>query len=132
VHFTFLLALAQAGALSSPCDTGPGLRPSRDLYCIELFPASGVNGPRGVVGLVQSPGPFTISVTADGRSRVRPVIDLAGLPSPAEYGPYRAYVAWATTPVLDTMIRRGHPPTNGRPARSPLRTAQPSGTCRRR
>ncbi len=91
----------------SPCDSGPGLRPSRDLYCIELFPAAGVNGPRGVVGLVQAAGPFTVAVTADGRPRTRLVLDLADLPAPSQYGRYTAYVAWATTPVLDTIIRLG-------------------------
>ena len=102
-----LVILASLQAPPSPCDAGTGLRPSRDLYCIELFPAAGVNGPRGTVGLVPPGGPFTVAVTVDGRPRVRPVIDLAGLPAPSEYGPYSAYVAWATTPVLDTVIRAG-------------------------
>ena len=102
--FIALLALAQA---SSPCDAGTGLRPSRDLYCIELFPAGGVSGPRGVVGLLKAPGPFTVSVTAEGQLRFRPVIDLSDLPPPATYGRYSTYMAWATTPVLDTMIKLG-------------------------
>ena len=106
--YSFLLfALAQTGTLSSPCDTGPGLRPSRDLYCIELFPGNGISGPRGVVGLLKPSGPFTVAVNAEGRFRVRPVIDLADLPAPGTYGAYSTYVAWATTPVLDTMIKLG-------------------------
>ena len=100
----FLLVLQGS---PSPCDSGAGLRPSRDLYCIELFPAAGVNGPRGVIGLVQPDGPFTVAVTVDGRPRVRPVVDLDGLPAPSAYGPFATYVAWATTPVLDTIIRLG-------------------------
>jgi suppressor of ftsI len=107
VYSFLLFALAQTGTLSSPCDTGPGLRPSRDLYCIELFPGNGISGPRGVVGLLKPSGPFTVSVNAEGRFRVRPVIDLADLPAPGTYGAYSTYVAWATTPVLDTMIKLG-------------------------
>jgi FtsP/CotA-like multicopper oxidase with cupredoxin domain len=106
VILTLLLAQV-ATAVPSPCDTGAGLRPSRDLYCIELFPANGVIGPRGLVGLLQAPGPFTISVTAEGRPRVRPVIDLSDLPAPSSFGAYSTYVAWATTPVLDTIIKLG-------------------------
>jgi FtsP/CotA-like multicopper oxidase with cupredoxin domain len=107
VYIAALLALTQVTAPSSPCDAGAGLRPSRDLYCIELFPANGVSGPRGVVGLLQVPGPFTISVTAGGTPRLRPVIDLSDLPAPSSFGAYSTYVAWATTPVLDTIIKLG-------------------------
>ena len=107
MHIAVLLTLVQGAALSSPCDTGAGLRPSRDLYCIELFPAGGISGPRGVIGLLKPSGPFTVSVTAEGRFRVRPVVDLADLPAPRTYGAYSTYVAWATTPVLDTMIKLG-------------------------
>lgn len=103
-----VLALAQAAPQpASPCDAGAGLRPSRDLYCVELFSAAGVEGPRGTLGLVQPGGPFTVAVTAEGRPRARLVSDLAGLPPPSSYGPYTAYVAWAVTPVLDTVIRLG-------------------------
>ena len=107
MYLAILATLAQVTTLPSPCDTGPGLRPSRDLYCIELFPAGGISGPRGVVGLIQAPGPFTISVTAGGQPRVRPVLDLSHLPAPGTYGAYGTYVAWATTPVLDTIIKLG-------------------------
>jgi len=101
------LALMSVAQIASPCETGPGVRPSRDLYCIELFPANGISGPHGVVGLLQAPGPFTVSVTAGGTPRVRPVIDLSGLPAPSTYGTYGTFVAWATTPVLDTIIKLG-------------------------
>jgi len=95
-----------AGA-QDPCSTGPGLRPSRDLYCIELFPAAGVDGPSGTIALNRAASPFTVAVTAEGRHRHRLVATLAGLPEPSRYGPYLSYVAWATTPVLDTVIRLG-------------------------
>jgi FtsP/CotA-like multicopper oxidase with cupredoxin domain len=60
-----------------------------------------------VVGLLQAPGPFTISMSAGGTPRVRLVIDLTDLPAPGSYGAYTTYVAWATTPVLDTIIKLG-------------------------
>lgn len=91
----------------NPCIPGEGLRPSRDLYCIELFPAAGIDGPRGTIALERVKGPFTVAVTADGRHRHRLAATLAGLPDPSQYGNYRTYAAWATTPILDTVIRLG-------------------------
>jgi FtsP/CotA-like multicopper oxidase with cupredoxin domain len=35
------------------------------------------------------------------------VLTLSGLPDPATLGPYRSFVAWATTPDLDPVIRLG-------------------------
>ena len=104
----FLLGLlpSPAGA-QGPCGSGPGLRPSRDLYCIALFQAAGIDGPRGTVALERVPGPFTVAVTADGRHRHRLTASLEGLPPPDRFGEYRVYVAWATTPVFDTVIRLG-------------------------
>jgi FtsP/CotA-like multicopper oxidase with cupredoxin domain len=46
-------------------------------------------------------------MTAGGTPRVRLVIDLTDLPAPSSYGAYTTYVAWATTPVLDTIIKLG-------------------------
>ncbi len=107
-----LAALLAAGlpaslAAQDACDSGSGLRPSRDLYCIELFPARGVEGVAGRVALDHVTGPFTVAVTADGRHRHRLVAQLSGLPEPDRWGAYRHYVAWAATPVLDTIIRLG-------------------------
>lgn len=107
-----LAALLAAGlpagsSAQDACDTGAGLRPSRDLYCIELFPARGVEGVTGRVALDHVAGPFTVAVTPEGRHRHRLVAQLSGLPAPDRWGAYRHYVAWAATPVLDTIIRLG-------------------------
>ena len=36
-----------------------------------------------------------------------PVPDASGLPDAATLGPYSSYVAWATTPLLDPVVRLG-------------------------
>ena len=54
-----------AGSLSAqqrPCGPAAPLAPSRDLYCIELVAAPGVEGAAGTVELGQVPGPFTVAV----------------------------------------------------------------------
>lgn len=84
-----------------PCDPQTPLGPSHDLYCIELVPAPGVKGASGRVELSIPPGPFTVAVTPDGRSRFVPVVMLAGLPDSV------GYVAWATTPEMDSVIKLG-------------------------
>ncbi len=51
--------------------------------------------------LVFPAGPFTVAVTADGRTRFAPRIILSGLPS------RRQHVAWVASPQMDTVIRLG-------------------------
>ncbi len=84
-----------------PCDPPTPLGPSHDLYCIELVAAPGINGVSGRVELASPPGPFTVAVTADGHARFIPVVHLRGL------APSRTYIAWATTPQMDSLIRLG-------------------------
>src|SRR4051812_25814330 len=84
---------APATARPRPCDASDSLGPSRDLYCIELVPAPNLVGVSGRVELGHIPGPFTITVGPAGEPRYRPIISVAGLPSPASLGPYRTYVA---------------------------------------
>ncbi len=94
--------LAQGpGGPGGPCAPQSALGPSHDLYCIELVPAPGVNGVSGRVELSYPPGPFTVAVTSDGRSRYIPIISLSGL-SPAQ-----TYVVWVARPQLDSMIKLG-------------------------
>jgi FtsP/CotA-like multicopper oxidase with cupredoxin domain len=100
------------GAQQRPCDSTT-LGPSHDLYCIELVPAPGIAGVSGRVELGNFPGPFTVAVSADGRARFRLILSTTGLPSPVTLGPYTAYVAWVTTPTMDSTVRHG-PVTNGR------------------
>src|SRR5437870_9570270 len=61
-------------AQQRPCDPPTPLGPSHDLYCIELVAAPGIAGVSGRVELAHPPGPFTVAVTSDGRSRYIPIV----------------------------------------------------------
>ena len=93
----------------SICDPAPAgtLVPSRDLYCLSLVPNPDIRGVTGRVELGRAPGPFTIAVTADGRIRYAPTIDISGLPAPSSLGHYTSYVAWLATPVMYPVVRLG-------------------------
>ncbi|HET9982531.1 MAG TPA: multicopper oxidase family protein [Longimicrobiales bacterium] len=113
VALAFAVA-APARAQSAAPTPGPcaGLEPnttapSRDLYCIDLLPAAGIDSASGTAELAHVPTPFTVAVTADGRPRTRLVLTLGGLPPASSLGAYTAYVAWATPPGLDPMVRLG-------------------------
>ena len=71
------------------------------MYCIELVAAPGSSGLSGRVELSHPPGPFTVAVTADGRSRYIPIVSLSGL------SPKHNYVAWVARPQLDSVIALG-------------------------
>src|ERR671910_637445 len=89
---TLLVSLAAAvtsAAAQRPCDAPAPLGPSRDLYCIELVPAPGIDGASGLVELGHAPGPFTVAVTADGRPRYQLTALLSGLPAPGALGKSR-------------------------------------------
>src|SRR5260370_202190 len=108
-HSVVLLIAAAAGsslAQGRPCDPPAPLGPSRDLYCIELVPAPGIAGVVGRIELAPPPGPFTVSVTADGRSRAVPIVFLHGLPPAAELGRSGSaqYVAWAAPPQMSLVV----------------------------
>jgi FtsP/CotA-like multicopper oxidase with cupredoxin domain len=90
---------AQSGG-ARPCDPPTPLGPSRDLYCIELIAAPGVSGVSGSVELSSPPGPFTVDVTPDGRSRFTPIASLSGVPD-------GTHIAWAASPQMDTLINLG-------------------------
>jgi suppressor of ftsI len=102
-----ILAAAPAAAQQRPCDPPTPLGPSRDLYCMELVPAPGIAGISGRVELGHIPGPFTIAVTPDGRLRYRPIISIAGLPSPESLGKFRTYVAWVAPPTMYPVMKLG-------------------------
>ncbi len=89
------------GGRGRPCDPPNPLGPSHDLYCVELVAAPGVRGVSGRVELASPPGPFTVAVSADGHSRFIPIFYLRGLPSTG------TYIAWATTPQMDSLIKLG-------------------------
>ena len=113
--YTLILSLhaavaAAQGPLCDPASTIQGeLRPSRDLYCIDLTATERGGTASGVVALEYIPGPFTVPVTVDGHYRYAPRITLRGLPR-ARAG--ASYVAWAASPTMDVIQRLG-PVTNG-------------------
>src|SRR6185312_4922952 len=107
LQLPFILAAVPAAAQQRPCDAPDPLGPSRDLYCMELVPAPGIVGVSGRVELGHIPGPFTIAVTPDGRLRYRPIISLAGLPSPQSLGKFRTYVAWVAPPTMYPVLKLG-------------------------
>jgi FtsP/CotA-like multicopper oxidase with cupredoxin domain len=112
-----LLFLAVPGVLCEaqgrPCDPPTPFGPSHDLYCIELIPAPGITGVTGRVELAHPGGPFTVAVTADGRSRYAPVVFLSGLT------PAGIYVAWIAAPQMDRVIKLGAV-RNGRVSLRPI------------
>ncbi|HYU09885.1 MAG TPA: multicopper oxidase family protein [Gemmatimonadales bacterium] len=122
-----------------PCDPQTPLGPSHDLYCLELVAAPGIQRAAGRVELSIPPGPFTVSVTPDGRSRFLPIVFLSGLPRTTHDAPRTdvVYVAWATTPEMDTLIKLGTV-RNGRTTLRPIAlekfnfliTAEPSARVR--
>jgi FtsP/CotA-like multicopper oxidase with cupredoxin domain len=81
--------------------------PGSSLHCFDLVAVPGLRTVAGTVELRRVPSPFGVAVTRDGHHRSGLVLRLDGLPDPQSLGPYRAYVAWLTTPVLEPMVRLG-------------------------
>jgi suppressor of ftsI len=77
-----------------------------DLYCIELLPASGLDA-AGMARLVPPSSPFGLPVTAAGYPIYDIAFDLRDLPAPSSLGAYQTFVAWATTPQLDPVVKLG-------------------------
>ena len=102
----FATGICEGQGAGRPCDPPTPLGPSHDLYCIELVAAPGVWGVSGRVELASPPGPFTVAVTADGHARFIPVVFLTGLPA-TRGGGAGTYIAWATTPQMDSLIKLG-------------------------
>ena len=103
----FLLPASVAAQPPGFCN-GPErpLAPSRDLYCIELIAAPGIDGASGRVEMAHLSGPFTFAVTAEGRPRISPVLTLSGLPDVSTLGGAE-YVAWIASPVMHPIERLG-------------------------
>lgn len=77
------------------------------LTRIALYPTPALHPAAGSALLRWDPGPFGVSVTRSGSQRYRLEVEIAGLPEPDSLGPYRAYVAWATTPLMSPVVRLG-------------------------
>ncbi len=86
---------------------GPALRPSTDLYCMELITRPDLNGITATVELGRAASPIDVAVTADGNQRYDATVEIHGLPEPASLGPYHTYVAWITPPALDPVVKLG-------------------------
>ena len=109
-------ATAAGRAISATADVVPAEpmrgasavgRPASDLYCLDLHATAAGRGSIGVVELGKVPTPFGVAVTPDGRHLHELTAWIAGLPAPGELGPFEAFVAWATTPTLDPVVRLG-------------------------
>ncbi|MBL8987802.1 MAG: multicopper oxidase family protein [Gemmatimonadetes bacterium] len=96
---------APPAALCGPA-TEP-LRPSADLYCLDLVLRPDVPTGRGTVELGRARSPFDVAVTAEGNQRYDGTLVLDSLPPPESLGAYTAYVAWVAPPNLDPMIKLG-------------------------
>lgn len=88
-------------------DGAAGLRPSTDLYCLDLIPRPDVPDIKGVVELGRPDSPYDVVVTAAGNQRYDATIVVDNLPPPSSLGPYTVYVAWVTPPSLDPMRKVG-------------------------
>jgi len=98
-------AAAESGPTRIPGSAG-GELPS--LYCVELVATPRVgHGAAGVVELGRASSPFGVTVTPDGIHAYDLTAWIDGLPDPSTLGPYETYVAWATTLVLDPVVRLG-------------------------
>ena len=78
----------------------------RDLWCMRLLPTAGFDSVVAHVALSRAPGPFTVSMTADGRTVYAPIATISGL------SPDHKYVAWAMPPATVPRVRLG-PVSNG-------------------
>ena len=97
-------ALSQAApSCASAVEGGP----DADLYCVELLPAAGIEGASGTAQLLAPSSPFGVAVTAAGEHQYDLQFDVQGLPAPSTLGPYRTYVAWATTPQMHPLLKLG-------------------------
>lgn len=112
-----LLAAAPGGAVGgvaprtaagqAPCaGFDPTVVSTADLRCLELLPTAAGGAARGVVELGRVRTPFGVAVTPAGVHRYAVTIVLEGLPDPAIHDAVE-YVAWATTPVLEPVVRLG-------------------------
>ena len=97
--------------------------PNRDawgtpgLNRIALYPTPDLAPAGGTAFLRWDPSPFGVSVTRDGSHRYRLDLEIEGLPEPGSLGEYRHWVAWATTPVMEPVVRSARWETE------PLRTS---------
>lgn len=104
---------SQPGSDATGCAiAGTPVAGDPDLYCIELLPAAGIESGAGRAELLPPSTPFGVAVTRAGAHLHHVRLTIRGLPDPSALGAFTDYVAWATTPQLDPMLRLG-PVSNG-------------------
>ncbi len=87
---------------------GSDARPRPDLFRIELTSPNPASGLTGVVLLKRPRSPFGLAVTRDGHFIYRAEVSAHALPDPSSFAPGSdRFVAWATTPDLDQVVRLG-------------------------
>ncbi len=74
---------------------------------MDLLPTASGGPAAGVVELGRVPSAFGVALTADGNQLYNLTAWIRDLPDPGSLGPYQTYVAWATTPVLDPVLKLG-------------------------
>ena len=89
------------------------------LYCLPLLSTDLAPSAEGTAVLRLASSPFGLAVSRDGRTQLQVALTISGLPEPQSLGPYRTFVAWATTPELAPIIRLG-PVSNGRTEVGPI------------
>jgi suppressor of ftsI len=100
--------MARAQVCDRPDSSGVSGDASRDLYCLTLIAVPGESAAvAGHVDLSRVPGPFTVAVTADGRTIYDPVVTVAGLPAPGSLGNFTVFVAWVTPQTMYPAIKLG-------------------------
>jgi suppressor of ftsI len=97
----------QRPAASCSASASTGAAADLDLYCIELFPPSAIDGPTGVARILPPASPFGIAVSAAGEMLYDVDFDLRGLPAPASLGAYTTFVAWAAAPEMHPVVKLG-------------------------
>ena len=100
-------AARRATGISSLCGASAIVRPSADLYCMELLPRPDLPGVAGTAELGRASSPFDVALSPAGSQRYAVTLDLAGLPSPGSLGPFTVYVAWLAAPSLDPIRKLG-------------------------
>ena len=109
------LSLALAALLGVPRPGSPQEPEPRNrdgwgapgLNRVALYPTPDLAPAGGTAFLRWDPSPFGVSVTRDGSQRYRLDLEIEGLPDPGSLGDFNTYVAWATTPVMDPVVRLG-------------------------
>jgi len=66
-----------------------------------------IDGATGTARLLSPASPFGVAVTPAGEHQYDIQFDVQGLPAPSTLGPYRTYVAWATTPQMHPVVKLG-------------------------